>query len=87
MGQYTAPTPDVAAGETRPMNHVSVAFSTACTALFSMKGKASVGHGTIVESRTAARGSSACPGSNFIGRGPSRVGCGNETKDATPFVR
>ena len=30
----------VAAGETRPMNQVSVAFSTACTALFTMKGNA-----------------------------------------------
>jgi len=32
----------VAAGDKRPMNQVSVAFSTACTALFNMKGKASV---------------------------------------------
>ena len=42
IGQYTAPTPDVAAGDKRPTNQVSVAFSTACTPLLSMKGKASV---------------------------------------------
>jgi len=30
----------VAAGDTRPMNQVSVAFSTACTALLTMNGKA-----------------------------------------------
>jgi hypothetical protein len=41
MGQYTAPIADVAAGDNRPMNQVSVAFSTACTALFNMNGKAS----------------------------------------------
>ena len=41
IGQYTAPKPDVAAGDRRPTNQVSVAFSTACTALLSMKGKAS----------------------------------------------
>jgi hypothetical protein len=32
----------VAAGDTRPMNQVSVVFKTACTALFTMKGKANV---------------------------------------------
>ncbi len=42
MGQYTAPIAAVAAGDSRPMNQVSVAFSTACTPLFNMKGKASV---------------------------------------------
>ena len=42
MGQYTAPIAAVAAGDSRPMNQVSVAFSTACTALFNMNGKASV---------------------------------------------
>ena len=34
--------PAAAAGDTRPMNHVSVELSTACTALFTMNGSASV---------------------------------------------
>jgi hypothetical protein len=33
---------EVAAGDKRPTNQVSVAFSTACTALFSMNGNASL---------------------------------------------
>src|SRR5471030_2780200 len=40
IGQYTAPMAEVAAGDSRPMNQVSVAFNTACTPLFSMNGKA-----------------------------------------------
>ena len=46
---------DVAAGDSRPMNQVSVAFSTACTALFSMNGNASVATASVVELRAAAR--------------------------------
>ena len=46
---------EVAAGDKRPMNQVSVAFSTACTALFTMKGKARRGHRQIIEARAAAR--------------------------------
>jgi hypothetical protein len=65
IGQYTAPTPAVAAGDSRPMNHVSVALSTACTALFNMKGNASAATATgSIRRRPPAL--SACPGSSSI---------------------
>ena len=64
-GQYTAPMAEVAAGESRPTNHVSVAFSTACTALFSMNGTRQGNHGGIVE--TEARASAhALTGQEFV---------------------